>query len=86
MPVDPRIQRTLDGPLTTPTDLRFAPKKGHVAPPGTGPIGETCASCRHDVPTSCDRREWVCDLDRSRPKVAIKGYVKACARWEARGR
>lgn len=23
------------------------PKKGYAAPPGTGPDGETCGSCRH---------------------------------------
>lgn len=85
MPVDPRIQRILDAPLTTPTDLRFRPMKGHVQPPGTGPLGEFCGSCRHLHPTGSDYREWVCGLSRDLPAIAIRRDAKACGRWEARG-
>jgi hypothetical protein len=84
MVVDPRIQRILDNPLTTPTNLRFAPLKGHVQPPGTGPYGETCRSCRHRAPTSCSRRDWYCDLvplDRADRGHLISINEEACGRW-----
>lgn len=86
MPVDPRIQRILDGKLTTPTDLRFKPKRGHARPPGTGPIGETCGSCRHRAPTGCDKREWYCSRDGSHPVVLITAHEKACSLWQGRSR
>ena len=41
------------GPMLTPAQRRkLAPPcgkgpRGHVAPPGTGPEGETCGSCAH---------------------------------------
>lgn len=84
MPIDPRIQKALDAPLTTPTDLRFKPMRGHAMPPGTGPVGETCGSCRHRHPTGSDYREWVCNLDRSNPRVPISSLEQACGRWEVR--
>jgi len=87
MPVDPRIQRILDGPLTTPTDLRFAPLKGHVQPPGTGPVGETFRSCRHRSPTGGDYRTWYCDLiplERADRGIPIALAEEACGRWQAR--
>lgn len=88
MAVDPRIQRILDGPLTTPTDLRFKPLAGHASPPGTGPIGEFCRSCRHRSPTGNDYRTWFCNrvswgrADRGMPIALDK---EACGRWEPRG-
>ena len=87
MPVDPRIQRILDGPLTTPTDLRFKPLRGHVSPPGTGPVGESCRSCRHRSPTDSNYRVWFCGLiPHHRPDrgQAIALTEEACGRWEAR--
>ena len=84
MPVDPRIQAMLDAPLTTPTDLRFAPLRGHVQPPGTGPVGETCGSCRHRHPSGSDYRTWFCNLDASRPRVPIAHHEAACGRWLGR--
>ncbi|PAL25506.1 hypothetical protein CD928_03260 [Sphingopyxis sp. GW247-27LB] len=85
MPVDPRIQRMLDAPLTTPTDLRFEPLKGHVQPPATGPIGEHCRSCRHREPTDCTYRVWICSAvprDRADRGVAIALAEDACGRWQ----
>lgn len=87
MPVDPRIQAILDGPMTTRTDLRFAPMRGHASAPGTGPVGETCGSCRHRHPTDSSYRTWTCDAvskfsaDRGTP---ISQHEKACGRWQAR--
>ena len=82
MPVDPRIQRVLDNPLTSTTDLRFKPVKGYVQPPGTGPDRMTCRSCRHAVPTSCSRWQHICALVRDRPITPIKLETAACGRWE----
>lgn len=86
MPVDPRIQAILDGPLTTPTDLRFAPMRGHASAPGTGPIGEVCRTCRHREPTDCTYRVWICGAvsqHRADRGTAIALFEKACGRWEA---
>ncbi len=87
MAVDPRIQRILDGPLTTPTDLRFEPLRGHASPPGTGPVGEFCRTCRHRAPTDCTYRVWTCERvsrDRADRGTPISLNEEACGRWEAR--
>lgn len=86
MPVDPRIQRILDAPLTSPTDLRFKPLKGHVQSPGTGPLGEFCRSCQHREPTDCTYRVWICSVvprDRADWGVPIALAEQACGRWQA---
>ncbi len=88
MAVDPRIQRILDGPLTTPTDLRFKPLAGHASAPGTGPIGEFCRSCKHRSPTDCTYRVWTCGRvaqDRADRGTPISLNEEACGRWESRG-
>jgi hypothetical protein len=72
--------------MTTATDLRFAARKGYVQPPGTGPFGETCGSCRHRRPTSCDNRTWVCGLESRHIDVPIASATKSCARWETSSR
>lgn len=81
MPVDPRIQRILDGPLTSKTELRFAPKRGYAQPPGTGPIGETCRSCRHARWASDERTVWSCDLVREWTPLPIDLTTASCGRW-----
>ena len=78
----------LDGPLTSPTDLRFAPKKGYAQPPGTGPHNATCHSCRHRVPMACDKKQWFCGLvpsHRADRGVVISLSAAACSRWEKTG-
>lgn len=87
MPVDPRIQAILDAPLTTPTDLRFEPLRGHASAPGTGPIGEYCRSCWHRSPTDSTYRVWICERvprDRADRGTAISLDEDACGRWEAK--
>lgn len=83
MPVDPRIQAILDAPMTTPTDLRFKPMRGHVMPPGTGPVGQTCRTCRHRSPTSSTYKTWTCGLVRGADASPIRLHERACGRWEA---
>jgi hypothetical protein len=64
-------------------------KRGYAAPPGTGPVGETCKSCRH--------YRSVCGGAKSFPKCALMqaswnhGYgtdilarAPACREWKPR--
>jgi hypothetical protein len=94
MPLDPRIEAALKAPLRSGASAHaIAPAqarvpKGYGGIPGTGPIGETCASCRFCHPTGSDYRDWFCD----RPRHAwhrgtfINRHTKACARFEPRKR
>ena len=81
MPIDPRIQAALDRPLNGKRTLRFRMVRGYVAAPGTGPIGETCHTCRHAEPLGCDRREWICGAVGDHT-LKIDRSTKACSRWE----
>ena len=56
--------------------------KGYAAPPGTGPEGETCGSCRHIM-----RVPWAkCGLVKDRWTHSrgsdVKVRAPACRRWE----
>jgi hypothetical protein len=81
MPIDPRIQAALDAPLQAKRKLTFRTKPGYVAAPGTGPIGETCYTCRNCTPLGCDHREWVCGPAGDNTLI-IDRSTKACSRWE----
>jgi hypothetical protein len=63
-------------------------KRGYAAPPGGGPSGETCKTCKH-----CHRfgnggsKHWIkCDLRRSSwtggEGTDILARSPACAKWE----
>ena len=85
MPVDPRILAALERPMTGPTDLRFASKRGYVSPPGTGPAGETCRTCRNARPVDCNSRVWFCDMvpdSRADRGAEISLATKSCGRWQ----
>mgnify|MGYP000414382736 CR=1 FL=1 len=62
--------------------------RGYAAPPGTGPEGEKCQTCRHRVSTGNTpaRTYWKCGLMRnswtSGPATDIKVRTPACRRWE----
>lgn len=73
------------------TRTRHQPlKNGYAYPPGTGPEGETCGSCKHigwqDVRSG--RRFYECGRERHRwtggtgTDVLLK--APACRGWEAR--
>lgn len=55
---------------------------GYIMPPGSGPAGETCASCRHIVRTLRYRK---CALARAHWthgfKTDILAKAPACSRW-----
>ncbi len=61
--------------------------KGHAAKPGSGPVGETCRSCKHYT-----LREWAgtyrkCGLMRAHWTGGggsdIRARDPACSKWEA---
>lgn len=73
-----------DPPARSP---RHRPARGHAAPPGTGPEGETCGTCTHLVRTGRSRRCYPkCGLIRAAwthgPKTDIRIRDKACRKWE----
>lgn len=63
-------------------------KQGYAAPPGTGPIAETCKSCKHYVSlrTRAGNTFPKCRLMESiwthGPGTDIKASSPACSRWE----
>jgi hypothetical protein len=71
-------------PLTAPRPLSHAKQWGYIMPPGTGPAGETCGSCRHIMRT---RRYRKCRLNEANWTGGFKTDVlarsPACSRWEA---
>lgn len=66
-------------------------KNGYASPPGTGPAGETCRTCRHAVaPTDTARRYWKCWLMQRNwtggPGTDILLRSPACRQWQANPR
>jgi hypothetical protein len=62
--------------------------QGYAAAPGTGPTGESCATCEHCCLQEGQRRSWYkCRLMRgawtSSRTTDILVSSPACARWEA---
>lgn len=84
MPVDPRIQAALDAPLNRRSNTpRLTPKQGYAAPPGTGPFGETCGSCRHLHTAGNPRKDLHCNLaGHRRGERRPSQGSPACSRWE----
>lgn len=61
--------------------------KGYAAPPGTGPQGETCKTCKHIARIQCAKVYRKCGLMRANwtggPGTDIKATAPACKLWEA---
>lgn len=62
-------------------------KTGHIAPPGTGPEGETCGSCKHKVAKGGVAGHFLkCELNRARWTggygTDIRARDAACRLWE----
>lgn len=53
--------------------------RGYAYHPGTGPEGETCGSCKHDVP---GRRWHKCGLRTGGRGSDILARSPACKYWE----
>lgn len=64
------------------------PPKGYAAPPGTGPEGETCKTCRHIYRNEMSKTYLKCALMRAYwtggPGSDIRAGSPACRRWERR--
>jgi len=58
--------------------------KGWAAPPGTGPKGETCRSCKHSYYHEMSKRYWKCDLVEPTGGLGTDIRLKwaACLYWE----
>lgn len=60
--------------------------KGYVAPPGTGPDGETCKTCRHIYRNQMSKTYLKCGLNRAAwtggPGSDIRASSPACRMWE----
>ena len=60
---------------------------GHAAPPGTGPDGETCKTCRHSYGLQYAKTYYKCALNRAKwtggRKTDIRLRDPACEKWEA---
>lgn len=76
---------TIGGDTVTvhPRGKHYVQQRGYAAPPGTGPAGETCASCQHIMRTEKYRK---CSLNRARwtggPGSDILARAAACSKWE----
>lgn len=66
-----------------------APKKnaGYAAAPGTGPVGETCKTCRHKTAQGGTAGRYLkCELTpyTRGPATDIKAGSPACSMWQPR--
>lgn len=51
-------------PLRAPTKAKGPQKRGHAAPPGTGPDGKTCGTCKHLTRLRFSKTYLKCELRR----------------------
>jgi hypothetical protein len=62
--------------------------RGYAAPPGTGPPGETCKTCRFSVARKMSKNYWKClkmqPLWTGGPGSDIRLKAPACKYWEER--
>ncbi len=83
-----------DAPAMTPKERRkFLGVKrkepihrGYFMPPGTGPQGKTCGSCRHLVRRQLSKVYLKCGLNEARwtggPASDIRARSPACKAWK----
>ena len=59
--------------------------KGYAAPPGSGPDGETCGSCKHHVVRQFAKNYHKCGLTNYTGGAATDIRVRspACKMWQA---
>lgn len=64
----------------------YVERRGYAMPPGTGPAGETCGSCKHHVVNRLARDYHKCILNRAKwtggPRSDILVRAAACSKWE----
>lgn len=63
-------------------------KKGHAAPPGSGPDGETCGSCAHLTRVVFAKTYLKCGLRRATWTGSygtdVRAKDSACSKWEGK--
>jgi hypothetical protein len=101
MPVDPRLQAMLDAPLSErPTFMRQGEffkgvramkgpyaARGYAAPPGTGPEGESCRTCKHIYTNHAAKTYYKCRISPCQSKTRkgdVSSISPACHKWEAK--
>lgn len=80
-----------DGPMLTHAQRRKLHRRpnpapaGHAAPPGTGPAGETCRTCRNVHRHQTQRTYFKCALTEWTfgPATDIRLKDPACRKWQA---
>lgn len=64
----------------------YVEPRGYYAPPGTGPEGETCKTCKHHVVRQYSKRYHKCALAQARwtggRSSDILTRAHACKGWE----
>lgn len=64
----------------------YSVPRGHAMPPGTGPEGETCGSCRHLVRNRMAKTYLKCGRNEAAwtggPKSDVRARDAACGKWE----
>ena len=59
--------------------------RGHAAPPGTGPAGETCKTCAHIVRKEFAKTYIKCELSKARwtggGGTDVRAGDPACSKW-----
>lgn len=88
------LQSLIDGPFlgrgaVKKASGRSSPvPRGHVLPPGSGPAGETCGSCRHLARVVLAKTYRKCGLNRANwtggGATDVRARDAACAKWEAK--
>jgi hypothetical protein len=80
-----------DSPAMTPAERKRrkpTAKRGHIALPGTGPVGETCGSCAHLYRIQMAKTYLKCGLARAYWTGGAGSDVRAgdaaCSKWEAK--
>lgn len=91
---EPDLIALAAGPMLTPAQRRkLAPPcskgaRGHVAPPGTGPEGETCGTCAHLFRKTLASTYLKCGLNEAKwtggGKTDVRARDHACRMWEKR--
>jgi len=85
-----KLQALRDAPVSagsSPVGMVGKPgvSRGYAAPPGTGPAGETCQSCKHYVVSPTSYRFRKCFLSHELwtggRGTDIKARAPACSKW-----
>ena len=68
---------------------KYSEPRGHVAPPGTGPIGMTCKDCEHLARIRYSKTYLKCGLNEANwshgPRTDIRAGDAACSKFEMKG-